>query len=225
MRVRARVDRGVQHAGQANVVGVACPPCRLVARFQSRRAAAGCAAHDVTASQTFGGFQDLHVAGAAAQVARERRADGAAVRARIAREERGQCHHEARRAEAALNRAGIDQRALNVRKGAIAGDTLDGDDGALRDFDGERQACADEHAVDEDVARAANAMVAAALGAAQVELVAQHVEQRRVGADERVVRYRVDAERAMHVAPAHDAALATAARTARRTSSGATRRR
>ena len=59
--------------------------------------------------ETIGRFDDLHVARAAAQVARERRADRVARRMRVAREQRGQRHDEARRAESALDRARIDQ--------------------------------------------------------------------------------------------------------------------
>ena len=84
---------------------------------------------------------------------------------------------QARRAESALHRAGLDERLLHRVQLAAGRQALDGDDLAALGLPGEHQAGADELAVEVDRARAALALLAGVLGARQAEPLAQHVEQ------------------------------------------------
>ena len=97
---------------------------------------------------------------------------------RVAREQVRQRHHEPGCAEAALDRPRIDQRALDTREAALACDAFDRRDCALPDVDCKREACARKLSVEEHVARAADAVIAAALGPGEADSVAKRIEQR-----------------------------------------------
>src|SRR6185369_508971 len=116
------------------------------------------------------GVEDPPVAGAATEVARDGDLDLLARGARVLVEERGRAHQHARRAEAALAAAhlieAVDER-IEVRRARERLHRLDL--GAVRV---EREGEAGEHrvAVDDDRAGPAVALVAALLGADQVEI-------------------------------------------------------
>src|SRR2546426_3374098 len=158
-------------------------------------------------------LHDLDVTRAAAEVSRQRPADRLPARPRFAREQLGEGEHESRRAKAALDCAGIDERPLNRREVFLAGDAFDGSDRPLADVGGKREAGARQLPLHEHRTGAAHAVIAAALAPGEPEFVAQHVEQRRRGPSIYVALFPVDI---------HEI---TARRTARRTSSGSTRRR
>ena len=210
----------MQHAGQPDVVGVLGATGRLVAGLQARGARA-----DRLIARRSGKLlrrlDDLHVAGAAAEVARQGDADGLASGMRLARKQRGERDDESGCAEAALDGARLDEGALHVGEVVVAGDPFDGRHRPLADVGGERQAGAGELAVQQHRAGAADAMIAAALGAGQAELGAQHLEQRR--------RRGASTSRGSPFTVNHAMQFAghgsVAARTARLMSSGSTLRR
>ena len=121
------------------------------------------------------GGDDRLVAGAAAEVALQRRPRSRPRRVRVAHPERVERHHEARRAEAALAAVAVDHGRLHRVQGAVAGEVLDGDDVAEVDR-GEQPDAGIHRLVDQPVAGppadqhragAAVALGAALLGAAQ----------------------------------------------------------
>src|SRR5262249_38351228 len=110
-------------------------------------------------------LEDARVAGAAAEVAGERRADVGLGRVRRPLEQAHRREHHARRADAALRAAVLEEGLLDLGEPALVGEPLDGADvraGRLTDRD---QAAADQLAVEEDGAGAALALGAALLGA------------------------------------------------------------
>src|SRR4051794_32592197 len=125
------------------------------------------------------GFEDAAVAGAAAQVAGEGLADREIVGLRVAVEQVVHGHHQTGRAEPALHRALVHERLLHVReRAALVGlDPFDRDDLAADRRGSELEARADEHAVDQDRARTALALLATRLRAGQLEALAQHVQE------------------------------------------------
>ncbi len=128
-------------------------------------------------------LDDLHVAGAAADVAAERRPDLVLARARIAAQEAGGRHDEARRAVAALGaRASRGSRAARPRARRPA-QRLDGVDALAGDCCRQRQARQRGLVVDQHRAGAALAAVAPGLGAGQADGLAQVVEQQPVVGD------------------------------------------
>src|SRR3954453_15325014 len=124
------------------------------------------------------GVDDLLVARAAAEVARERLADLRVARARIARQQVVRGDDQPRRAEAALHAAGLDERALHLVQLAVGRrDPLDGHDLAALGLRGKHETRADELAVEVHRARAALALLAGVLRAGQVEVLAQRGQQ------------------------------------------------
>src|SRR5579875_181990 len=85
-------------------------------------------------------------------------------------------HDQPRRAEAALHRAGVDERLLH-RVQAVAGKPLDGHDVAAFGLAGRDQAGAHGHVVEQDGARSALALLARVLRARQRQPLAQHEQQ------------------------------------------------
>ena len=122
--------------------------------------------------------EDLHVAGAAAEVARQRLADLVVARLRAVLEQVGRRDDEARRAEAALHRARLDERLLHAVQPVAVGEPLDRDHVVPVRLRRQHEARAHEHAVEQHRARAALALLARVLRARHVELLAQRVEQR-----------------------------------------------
>ena len=193
--VRAGQERGVQHAGQLDVVGVLGATGRLVACLQARGARTD--RHRRPPARLLRRLDDLHVAGAAAKVARQRVADRLASGTRLAREKLGERDDEPRRAEAALDGARVDQGALHHREIVVAGEAFDRRDRPLADVGGERQAGTGELSVEQHGAGAADAVIAAALGAGQAERGAQHLEQRRRRRGEHVAQLAVNGQHRM----------------------------
>src|SRR5438034_457308 len=123
-----------------------------------------------------GRLDDLHVARAAAKISRQRGADNFPLRMSLARKQLGQRHHYSRRAEPALDGARIDQGFLYFRE---TFNTFDRGHLPLAHIGGEGEAGSREFAVEQHRTGTAHAVVAAALGAGELELIAQYVEQRR----------------------------------------------
>ena len=96
----------------------------------------------------------------------------------VLREERGARDHEARRAEAALQRVLLDEGLLQRAHLLRRAEALDGRDLVPLGVGREHQAGLHRLAVEQHRAAAAAAAVAHLLGARQVEVVAQRVEQR-----------------------------------------------
>ena len=123
------------------------------------------------------GVEDLLVPGAAAEVPGERLADLVVRRVRDAPEEIGRGDDEARRAEAALHRAGVGERLLHRVEAGVAAEALDRDDVVPVGLRGEDEARAHELAVEEDRARAALALLARVLRPGQLEPVAERRQE------------------------------------------------
>ncbi len=111
------------------------------------------------------GVEDLRVAGAAAEVAGERLADLVVRRARGAPEQIDGRDDEARRAEAALHGARVDERLLHRGAAVAVGEPFDGRHLVPVGLRGEHEARADERAVEQHRARAALALLARVLRA------------------------------------------------------------
>ena len=129
------------------------------------------------------GVEDLLIAGAAAEVARERLADLVVARIRAAGEQVRRRDDEPRRAEAALDGARLDEGLLHAVQAAALGQALDGDHLVAVGLGGEHEAGADEPAVEEHRARSALPLLAGVLRAGQPEPLAQREEQALSGPD------------------------------------------
>jgi hypothetical protein len=126
----------------------------------------------------FDRIDDATVAGTTAEVARDRELNLVPRRAGALVEQRRRRHQHARRAEAALAAAhaveAVEQR-IDVRR---TREHLHGPHLFAVRLEREREAGEHGRAVDDDRTRAAVALVAALLGADEVEVVAQRLEQR-----------------------------------------------
>ena len=134
-------------------------------------------------------LDDLGVAGAAAQVLREALDDLGARRVGLGAQERMRLEDHAGDAEAALGRALDEERLLQrvqhrqvvfgLQAARARRQTLDGHDVLVRGAPGGEQACLGRLAPHQHDAAPALAVVARLLGAGEVEVFAQDVEQRR----------------------------------------------
>src|SRR5439155_21585620 len=97
---------------------------------------------------------DLHVAAAAAEIARQGKPDLLLARLRILLEQPLRRQHDPGRTPAALERVGVDERALHR---VLAAQALDGGQLAAGRERGEEQAARDRLPVEEHRARAADA--------------------------------------------------------------------
>lgn len=97
-------------------------------------------------------------------------------------EGRGRQHH-GRRAETALECAGLDKRLLDIAEFAVHGQALDGLDGDAVGISREHQAGRDRLPVREHHARSTLANPTALLGTGQREVFAQNLQQREPGVD------------------------------------------
>ena len=206
VRVRRADHAQRQHGGRAGLgpgVGAeALGAVDLGWRIEAGGAAADSAAacrrrhvDDGSGSNRQHRLDDLAVAGAAAQHARERLLDLGLARPRVRAQQRLGAHQHSGRADAALRRAVGDEGALQDRERAIGlGEALDRRHrapGALADGDDAR---ADLLAVEQHGAGAAVAGVAADLGAGEAELVAQGIREAPRGVAGELARGAVDAE-------------------------------
>src|SRR5215212_1344737 len=142
--------------------------------------------------------EDLRVARAAAEVAGQRLSDLVLARARASRQQVDGCDDEARRAEAALNRAGLGEGRLNRVQLAVFAQALHGHELMAVSLGRDDEAGADELAVEEHRARPALALLAGVLGAGKAETLAKNVEQALAGPDVSLVALAVDSQLDSH---------------------------
>ena len=114
-------------------------------------------------------LDDLHVAGAAADVGAERLADVVIARMRIAAQQADRRHDESRRAIAALRAELFVEAALHCGKPSVVAERFHGVDAPARDARGERQAGEPRLVVDQHRAGAALAAVASRFCAGQAD--------------------------------------------------------
>src|SRR4030042_2287 len=126
---------------------------------------------------------DLGVVAAAAEVPGERLLDLVEGRGRVLLYESGGRHEEARSAETALIAVLFDESLLDRVELVARGQAFDRFHRLAVGADGEIHAGVNRSSVEEDGTAAALAPVADSLGAGEVELVAQDVEERFVGLD------------------------------------------
>src|SRR3989449_1826596 len=143
----------------------------------------------------FDGLVDLDVAGAAAQVARERRLDLPAVRSRVVAQQRKGGEQERRGAVAALRRAQLGERVLQRVQLPARGHPLDGLHSAPSARLAEHEAGQHGPVVQQHGAGAAFAQLATVLRSGEAEVLAQHFEQRLVGGKRDLGRLAVEVER------------------------------
>src|SRR5262249_53393851 len=134
--------------------------------------------HCRLAGQTANGALQALIAGAAAQMARQRREKNLRRRTLGALDERGQGHDDAWRAKAALERMRVPERLLNEMQSAVCrGHALDRDDAAAIGLDCQHQAGADRLAVYDHRTRAAHAMLAGEMRARAAGINAQEIAE------------------------------------------------
>src|SRR5690606_5259186 len=137
------------------------------------------------------GTYDLVVAGAAAKVAREPVAHLGLGRVRSAVEQRLGRNEEAGGTDSALQGGMLEKLALQRMQRLATAHAFDGLDRLAVRLDAEHQARAYEAPIHHDAAGAAIAGAAAFLGARQLQLVAQDIEQRLLRLAERLDRIAV----------------------------------
>src|SRR5213083_706155 len=123
-------------------------------------------------------FDDLLVAGAAAEIPGDRLIDALARGMRLVREQRLGGHQDPRRAVAALRSAKIGEGRLQRMQLGAAGEAFHRIDGATFAFERQHEAQELRLAVNEHRAGAAFAELATVLRAGQAEILAQHFQQR-----------------------------------------------
>ena len=135
--------------------------------------------------------------------------------------------HDARRAEAALRAAVLDERLLDGMQRRRRRQALDGDDVAARRFQRQHQAGVDGSAVDQHRAGAAVAVAATFLGAGEADAVAQQLEQRvaRVGEHRALLAVDGAGEERLHARADSIAAAAQQSASARAVSTATSERR
>jgi hypothetical protein len=126
---------------------------------------------------------DFLVAGAAAQVARQRLPDQVLLRVGHAAEQVVDRHHQPGGAEPALDGAGLDERLLDRVQAGGARQPFDRDNVAVRGLAGQHQAGADQDIVEVDRAGAAFTLLTGIFRAGYAERVPEHVEQALIGTD------------------------------------------
>ena len=150
---------------------------------------------------------DVGIGAAAADVAAHQLADLVGGLRLAFGDQPGRRADLSRRAVAALERVMVDERLLQRMQRAVRRQAFDrGDLGAVL-HDGQRQAGIDAPAVDQHRAGAALAVVAALLGAGQVEVVAQRVEQGRPRRDLELRLDAVDGQRDRNFVRGRDSRL------------------
>src|SRR5438093_5945599 len=147
------------------------------------------------------GGDDVGVSPATAEVAAHELAD-LVVRSRAPlAQQRDRRHDLPRRAVAALQAVVLHEGGLHGMERAVGRQPLDRDDLGARLHRGQRQASLDAPAVAQDGAGAALPQLAALLGAGEVQVVAERVEQRRPRVERQRTLRAVDAEGELDVAP------------------------
>src|SRR5713101_5491780 len=146
-------------------------------------------------------FDDLRVAGTAAEIAGEGLAHVVLGGRGIRGEQRARGEQHARRAEAALGRARAGKGALKPVRLAIVFQALGGEEGPSAEPGGENEARADGLAVEEHGAGAADALATAILGRGEGEAIAEKIENRPVGGSLRAAGTVVEGEVEPHLSP------------------------
>src|SRR5688572_28837442 len=123
-------------------------------------------------------FKYLQIPRASTEIAAQRFLDLFAGRRGVRVEERARREEKTGRAITALCRAELGECVLERVERSAPRHSLDGLDAPVRVGDGQRETGQDRGAVDEHGARAALAQLAAVLGAREVELFAEDLEQR-----------------------------------------------
>src|SRR6266550_5668086 len=141
------------------------------------------------------GAHDVVVARAAADVALKGVADLVVARFGVAGEKVGGDHDHARRAEPALEAVLLPERGLDRVELVVGLHPLDRRDLAAVRLDGEHCAGLDGPSVEMDRAGAALAGVATDVGAGQLEVLADQLDEEPSGLDVRLARLAVDRER------------------------------
>src|SRR5438067_4522632 len=155
---------------------------RPTMRSASRVLTASAIAAAVRSHVGLDGVDDLRVARATAEVALQRGADRGSVRPRLVLEERQDGEEHARSAEAALHGAVTHEGLLQRVQAAVALDPAQRRHCASAQGRRQHEAARRRPAVEQHRADAAHALVAALLDVEDAERVAQHLEQRLVGA-------------------------------------------
>src|SRR5512142_118579 len=137
-------------------------------------------------------LHDVHVAGAAAEVPRDRLADLLFRRIRVRLEQCDARHHHPRRAEPALKAVLLVEALLHGVQTLCGLEALDGADGAAVRLDREDGAGLHRTSVEEDGARAAVRRVAADVRAGHAERLADEVDEEQAGLDRRILLLAVD---------------------------------
>ena len=143
----------------------------------------------------FDGFENLLIAGAPAQIARQRGFDLIACRPWVLVQQRLGGDQESGRAVSALGGAQISERFLQRVQAAVAGKAFDRRDRTAVAVDAEHEAREHRLAVEQHGAGAAFAQLAAVLGAAQVQVFTQNLEQRLVRRERDLGRFAVQRDR------------------------------
>ncbi len=105
------------------------------------------------------------------------------------------------RAVAALRRPEVGEGLLQRMQPALGAEAFDGHDLAAAALDAQHQARQHRPAVQQHGAGAALAELAPVLGAAEIQVLTQHLEQRLVRVERDVVRFAVDGERDLAFSP------------------------
>src|SRR6185312_10422015 len=145
-----------------------------------------CSWRDALLAERHGEFyclDDLHVAGATADIAAERLQDLLIARIGVSPQQSGRGHDESGRAVAALRAELLVEAALHGGELPFVAERFDGIDALALDGRCERQAGERRFVVDQDRAGAAFAAVAAGLGAGEADLFAQVIEQQNIVGD------------------------------------------
>ena len=130
-------------------------------------------------------------------------ADGVAARYAAARQQLVGADQHARRAIAALQGVALLERALQIGDRTGVGQALDRLHLRAVALHGEHQTAADDLAVEQHRAGAADAMLAADMGAGERKIVAQEVDQRLARFNPRRNRLAVHAQLDVEVTGAH----------------------
>jgi len=138
---------------------------------------------------------------AAAKVASERRAHVLLARSRVAVEQLFRRHNHAVDAVAALGGLLVDEGLLQRVQFAWRAEAFDRRDLASRYRADRRDAGTDRLAIDQHRASAALRQAAAEFGAVELEVVAQHVEQRRVRLSGNRTAHPIDCQVGSHACP------------------------
>jgi hypothetical protein len=113
-------------------------------------------------------------------------------------EEIGDRDDEARRAEAALDGAGVDERLLHRMQVLVPREPLDRHDLVALRLGAEHETGADERAVEQHRARAALALLARVLRAGELERVSEHHEEALAAPEVGLERLAVHRQRDPH---------------------------